>query len=52
MKHDFKIEFEKGHVLLPEWKHIKTTGEHIVKIHLGEDVYIRLNVVVNSKPVK
>jgi large subunit ribosomal protein L9 len=52
VKHEFGLELEKSHVLLPEGKHIKKTGEHAVKIHLGEDAYIRLNVKVTVKEQK
>ena len=52
VKQELNLELEKGHVLLPEGKHIKKTGYHLVNIHLGEDTYIRLNVEVTVKEGK
>lgn len=34
IRHEYSLELERSHVLLPEGKHIKKTGEHIIKIHL------------------
>lgn len=52
VKHEFSLELERGHILLPEGKHIKKSWEHIIKIHLGEDVYIRMTANVTVKEQK
>ena len=47
-----KIELEKKNIGLPEDKHIKTTGDHDIRIHLGADVYIRMVARVRVKEGK
>lgn len=49
IKKDFGVEFEKGNIILPDWKHIKKIGTHDVKVNLWKDVYIKLSANVSLK---
>ncbi len=46
IKQEFSVELEKRHIILPEGHHIKTAGKTDIKVHLGEDTYIRMTVEV------
>ena len=46
IQQEFSLTLEKRHILLPEGHHIKTAGKTDIKIHLGEDTYIRMTVEV------
>lgn len=42
----FHISLERANILLPGGHHIKTPGEHDVRIHIGHDSFIRMTVIV------
>ena len=47
VKREYGIELEKKNILLPNGSHIKKVGSTDIKIHISEDTYIRMTVVVS-----
>ena len=47
VKKAYGIELEKKNILLPNGSHIKKVGSTDIKIHISEDTYIRMAVVVS-----
>lgn len=46
IKREFGVELEKRNIALPDGHHIKSTGKTDIKIHLGEDTYVRMTIEV------
>ncbi len=44
IKHEYGYTLEKRHIVLPEGKHLKTPGDHDIRVNLGHEVYIRMTV--------
>ncbi len=49
IKKEFGVPLERRHVELPGGHHLKSVGSADVKIHLGEDTYVRMRVEVVAK---
>ena len=49
IKKDFDVTLERRHVGLPGGHHLKNAGSADVRIHLGEDTYVRVRVEVALK---
>jgi large subunit ribosomal protein L9 len=47
IKGQFDVELEKRHIILPEGHHIKSAGKTDIKVHLGEDTYVRMSVEIS-----
>jgi large subunit ribosomal protein L9 len=47
IKREYGVELEKKNILLPNGSHIKKTGSFDIKIHITEDSYIRMAVIVS-----
>lgn len=49
IKKDYGVQLERRHVDLPDGHHLKKAGSTDVKIHLGEDTYVRIRIEVAVK---
>lgn len=49
IRKDFGVTLERKNVALPEGHHLKKEGSTDVKIHLGEDTYIRVRIELAVK---
>lgn len=49
VKSEFGVPLERRHIGLPGGHHLKNVGSADVKIHLGEDTYVRMRVEVALK---
>jgi ribosomal protein L9 len=47
IKREYGVELEKKNILLPNGSHIKKTGSSDIRIHITEDSYIRMAVIVS-----
>lgn len=49
IKKEFGVTLERKNVALPDGHHLKKEGSADIKIHLGEDTYVRIRVEVAVK---
>lgn len=49
IKKDYGFVLERKNVALPEGHHLKKEGTTDIKVHLGEDTYVRLRIEVAVK---
>lgn len=49
IKKDYGVSLERKHVALPEGHHLKKEGSTDIKIHLGEDTYVRMRIEIAVK---
>ena len=50
IKETYDVDLDRGHITLPDGKHIKKVGTYDIRVHLGHDVYIRMDVEVRVRP--
>ena len=48
IKKNFGVELEKRHINLPDG-HLKKAGNHDLRIHLGEDTFVRMTISISVK---
>jgi ribosomal protein L9 len=49
IKAEYGVVLERRHIGLPEGHHLKKAGSYDIKIHLGEDTYVRMRVEIVAK---
>lgn len=47
IEREYGYPIEKSHVRLPEGKHLKTVGDHDIRINLGHEVFIRMTISIH-----